>query len=176
MQNAQHPVGEIVEIVTALAPEAVGILHQLRASVLLHALDRGFRRQPSRDGLAHAPRPAAVVGEHLHRLDDFLMLVARRFVVDEEAVDILPKPQERLVQALELGGNVVGEELKNLGARIVERDMPERQPVVQRRARQVMEVSRRSRAGSAAPAKLPDAIISASTIAVVSRASTSSSV
>ena len=121
---------------TALAPEAVGILHQLRAGVLLHALDRGFRRQPSRDGLAHAPRPAAVVGEHLHRFDDFLMLVVRHFIVDEQAVDVLPKPQEGLVQALELGGDVVGEEFENLGARIVERDMPKRQPVVQRCARQ----------------------------------------
>ena len=133
MQDAQHPVGEIVEIVAALAPEAIGIFHQLRARILLHALDRGFRRQPCRDGLAHAPCPAAVVGEHLHGLDDFLVLVAGRLVVDEEAVDILPEAQQRFVQALELRGDVVGEKLENLGTGLVQRDMAERKPVVQRR-------------------------------------------
>lgn len=42
---AQQPVGEIVEIVQALAQERVGLARKLRTAVVLNPFHRGLRRQ-----------------------------------------------------------------------------------------------------------------------------------
>ena len=134
LQRAEQSVGKIVEVVRALAPEAVAGLHELRAHILLHALDRGLRRKAGRDRLAHTARPAPVVGEHLHRFDDLLVLVVRRRIVQEKAADILFDPVERLIQAFQLGRDVIREELENGRPWLMQRDVTERQAIRKRRS------------------------------------------
>ena len=63
-QLVQQPVGQIVEIVQALAQEGVDLALQFRPGVILHALHRSFRREAGIDRLAQAAQPAAIIGEH----------------------------------------------------------------------------------------------------------------
>ena len=53
-QDAQQPIGEIVEIVHALAQIGIGRAHHPRAVVVLHALDGSFGGQAGLDRLARA--------------------------------------------------------------------------------------------------------------------------
>ena len=43
-ENAQQPVGQLVEIVQPLAPVGIGLAQHARARVVLHPLDGGLGR------------------------------------------------------------------------------------------------------------------------------------
>ena len=73
-EPVQQAVGEIVEIVQALAQIGVGLAQHAGAVVGLHPLDRRFRRQAGGHRLAHAPQPALVVGEHAEGLQNLPVL------------------------------------------------------------------------------------------------------
>ena len=79
-------------------------------------------------------------------------------------------------QALALLRHVVGDEIGDDDARLVQHHVAERDAVVERRAIEVQRAARgRLGAGRASAESSPEAIISASTMAVVCSASTSSS-
>ena len=73
-QDAQQAVGQVVEVVQALAPVGVGLAQHARAGVVLHPLDGGLGGQAALDRLLHAPQPAAVVGEHAVGLEHVAVL------------------------------------------------------------------------------------------------------
>ena len=75
-QLAHQPVGEVVEVVQALAQIRVGRAQHARAGVGLDALDRGLGGQAGDHGLFEPVHPAAVVGEHAVGLEHLAMLAA----------------------------------------------------------------------------------------------------
>ena len=75
-QLVHQPVGELVEIVQALAQIGVGRAQHAGAGVRLHALDRGLGGEAGRHRLVQAVHPAAVVGEHAVGLEHVAVLAA----------------------------------------------------------------------------------------------------
>ena len=75
-QLAHQPVGEIVEVVQALAQIGIGRAQHARAGVGLHALDRGFGGEAGRHRLVEPVHPAAVVGEHAVGFEHVAVLAA----------------------------------------------------------------------------------------------------
>ena len=73
-QLAHQAVGEIVEVVQALAQIRIGLAQHAGAVVGLHALDRGLRREAGRHRLVHLVGPAAIVGEHAVGFEHLAML------------------------------------------------------------------------------------------------------
>ena len=87
-EDAQQPVGQIVEVALALAPIGIVLAQHARARAVLHALDRGFRRQAALDRLAQPPHPALVVGEHAVGLEHVAVLAgAGQVLVIEHLVE-----------------------------------------------------------------------------------------
>ena len=135
-EDAEQPVGEVVEIVQPLAQQRIGLALQAGAGVALHLLDGGLGREPVADRLVHAAHPAAVMGEHAIGLEDVAMLaldadiVARQHVVDEQA-----QAGDRLVEALGLLLGVLGEKRGDDDARLVQDDVTEADAVAERHAR-----------------------------------------
>ncbi len=136
LQRAEQPVGKIVEVVRTLTPEAVTRLHELRAHILLHALDRRLRRKARRDGVAHTARPPAVVDEHLNGLDDLFVLAVRWRVIRKKAVDIPLHPVERIIQAFQLCRYVLREEFENGRPGLMQRNVTERKTIREGRSLQ----------------------------------------
>ena len=88
-EHPQQPVGQIIEIALALTPIGVVLIQHARAHRVLHALDRGFRRQPAFDGFAQAPVPAFVVREHAIGFEHIAVLADRRqMLMLEHLVDV----------------------------------------------------------------------------------------
>ena len=177
-QLVHQAVGEIVEIVQPLAQIRIGGAQHARAGIRLHALDRGLGGEAGRHRFFQAMHPAAVVGEHPVGLEHVAMLAAvGHFAALEQDVEIRAQGLDRGFQPLELFRHVVGDEIGDHDARLVQHHVSERDAFVERGAG---EVSGRRAAGSApglaSAESSPEAIISASTIAVVCSASSSSSV
>ena len=125
-EDPHQPVGEIVEIALTLTPVGIVLAQHARAHGVLYAFDRGFRRQATLDGFAQTPVPALVVGEHAVGLENLCVLAGgREFLVLEHVVDVLDELVEGLVQAFEFEARIVGHELGDDDARLVENDVAE---------------------------------------------------
>ena len=70
----QQPIGDVGEVVEAIAHVRIGLPLQLRARVVLHALDRSFGGQAAADRLSQAAQPTAVMGDHSEGFEDLAML------------------------------------------------------------------------------------------------------
>ncbi len=76
-QLAQQAIGEIVEIVQALAQIGIGLAQHARARIRLHAqLDRGLRGEAGHHRFVELVRPAAIVGEVAIGFEHVAMLAA----------------------------------------------------------------------------------------------------
>ena len=73
-QDAQQPVGEIVEIVQPIADVGIGRAQHAGARIVLHPLDRRLGREAVVDRLGQPVDPAAVVGEHAVGLEDLAVI------------------------------------------------------------------------------------------------------
>ena len=88
-QDAQQPVGQIVEIMHALAQIGIGRAHHAGAVVVLHALDRGFGGQAGLDRLAQPVHPAAVMREHAEGFEHLgIFACPRRVGAVDQLVDM----------------------------------------------------------------------------------------
>ena len=98
-----------------------------------------------------AVQPAAVVGEHAVGFEHVAMLAAvGDLAALEQHVEVGAHGLDRRFQALELLRHVVGDEIGDDDARLVQHHVAERDAVVERRAR-------RDAAGGAPPARRPGA-------------------
>ena len=126
-QLAQQAVGEVVEIVQAVAQERVRLPRHAGARVALHLLHRRLGGEAVLHGLLQAARPAAVLGEHLVGFEDLAVLAgaglgaAREQVVDREA-----EARHRRVEPLQLVLDILGDELGHDDARLVQHHVAER--------------------------------------------------
>ena len=134
-QLAHQPVGEIVEIVQPLAQIRVGRAQHAGAGVGLHALDAGFRREAGHDRFAQPVQPAAVVREHAVGFEHVAVLAAVGDVAAlEHHVEIGAQGGDRGFEPLQLLVDVVGDEIGDDDARLVQHDMAERDAVGERGA------------------------------------------
>ena len=126
-QLAEQPVGEIVEIVQPVAQERVGLPLHLRARIVLHALDRRLGGEAVADRLLQTPRPAAILGEHLVGFENLAVLAGSRLgAAREKIVDRKLQARHRRVEAAKLVLDVLGDELRDDDARLVQHDVAER--------------------------------------------------
>ena len=137
-QLAQQAVGEVVEIVQALAQIGIGLAQHAGAGVGLHALDRGLGGQAGRHRLFELVHPAAVMGEHAIGFEHVAMLAALGDVAMlEHGVEVGPQRGDRGLQALALLVRIVGDEIGDDDARLVQHHVAERDAVIERGAAQV---------------------------------------
>ena len=142
-QHAHQPVGEIVEVVQAVAQIRIGGAQHARAGVGLHALDAGLGGEAGHHRLAHLVQPALVVAEHAVGFEHLAMLAAVGHVaVLEQAVEIGAEGGDRRVQPLEFFRHVVGDHIGDDHARLVQHHMAERDAVRQRGARDIERMAR----------------------------------
>ena len=149
-EDAQQPVGEIVEIVHALAQIGIGRAHHARPVVALHALDRGFGGEPGLDRLAQPVHPAPVMREHAEGLEHFGIFAAARFGAVDEFIDMGAQLFDRPVEPRFLLRDVLGDEVLDDDARLVQHDMAERDAVGQRLALEMMAAHMRDVGGDVA--------------------------
>ena len=177
-QLAHQAIGEVVEIVQALAQIRIGLPQHAGAGVGLHALDRGLRGQAGHHRFFELVHPAAVIGEHAIGFEHVAMLAALDDVaVFEHFVEIgaqrLDAPLRRCFNSF---GTSSAMKLVTTTRGSCSTTWPSAMPSLKRRPLRCSERRAAGSApGSASAESSPEAIISASTIAVVCSASTSSS-
>ena len=142
-QHPHQPVGEIVEVVQAVAQVRVGGAQHARAGIRLHAFDAGLGGEAGHHRLAHLVQPALVVAEHAVGFEHLAMLAAVRHVaVLEHAVEVGAECGDSRIQPLELARHVVGDDIGDDDARLVQHHMAERDAVRERGARNMQRVAR----------------------------------
>ena len=151
-QLVHQPVGEIVEVVQPVAQIGIGDAQHARPGVGLDALDRGLGGEAGAHRLLQAMQPAAVVGEHAVGFEHLAVLAAvRQLAALEQDVEVRAHGLDRGAQALQFLRQVVGDEIGDHHARLVQHHVPERDPLGQRRAGQMQRPPRgglgRARAG-----------------------------
>ena len=141
---AHQAIGEIVEVVQALAQKRIGLPQHAGAGVGLHALDRGFGGQAGHHRFFELVHPAAVIGEHAIGFEHVAMLAAFDDVaVFEQFVEIGAQRLDGGGEMLQLLRDVVGDEIGDDDARLVQHDVPERDAFAQGRALEVDRTPRR---------------------------------
>ena len=131
MQLAHQAVGEVVEIVQALAQIGIGLPQHAGAGVGLHALDRGLRGQAGHHRFFELVHPAAVVGEHAIGFEHVAVLAAFGHVAVFEHArrDRRAASSSAASQTLQFLRHVVGDEVGDDDARLVQHHMAERDAV-----------------------------------------------
>ncbi len=142
----QHPhqaVGEVVEVVQAVAQIRIGGAQHAGAGVGLHALDAGFGGETGRHRFADLVQPALVVREHAIGFEHVAMLAAVGDVaVLDHAVEIGAQGSDRGIEPLELARHVVGDHVGDDDARLVQHHVAERDAVGQRGAGEMHRMAR----------------------------------
>ena len=134
-QLVHQPVGELVEIVQALAQIGVGRAQHARAGVGLHALDRGLGGEAGRDRLFEAVHPTAVIGEHAIGFEHVAVLAAvGDLAVLEQGIEIRAHGFDRRFEPPQFLRHVVGDEIGDDHPRLVQHHMAERDAIVERDA------------------------------------------
>ncbi len=77
-QQTQQTVGQIVDVVQAVAEPLIGHAQHARAGIVAHALHGGLGGQSRGQRLVEPPPPAVVVGEHAEGLEHFAVLAGAR--------------------------------------------------------------------------------------------------
>ena len=125
-EAAQQAVGEVVEIVQAIAQVRIALAHHPRAVVGLHALDRGLRGEARDHGLAHPAQPALVMGEHADGLQHLARFTGPDLVAAlDQGVDGRAHRLDRRLQPCDLGLDILGDQGLHHDARLVQHHMAE---------------------------------------------------
>ena len=141
-QLVHQPVGEFVEVMQPLAQIRVRRPQHARARVRLDALDCGFGGEPGRHGFFQPVHPAAVVGEHAIGFEHVTVLAAvGDLAAFEQHVEIRSHGFDRRFQAFQLLRHVVGDEIGDDHARLVQHHVTERDAVVERHAGQLQRAA-----------------------------------
>ena len=112
-----------------------------RPGALLHPLDGRLRGQAAVDRLVDPAGPALVIGEHLVGLEHLLVLsTGAELDLSGHLFDLFAHPPESAVDPLPLGFRVLRDELVDSDVRLVEHDLPARQPLDEHQARQDIRI------------------------------------
>ena len=168
-------IGKIVEIVQPLAQKRIGLAQQAGARVGLHTLDRRLRGQAGHHRFFELVHPAAVIGEHPIGFEHLAMLAAIDHVaVFDKSIEIGLQRFDRRARCFNSPWSrrrvIVDDD-----ARLMQHYMAEPNAVAERGALDVHRPARRQFVAGRPSDSSPEATISASTMAVVWSASTSSS-
>ncbi len=109
-QVAQQAVGDVVEVDQPLAQIGVAGMADADPGLLLDPADGGLGGEAGADGLADAPQPAGVVGEHAVGLEHLALLAADEVAGRQHLVERLAQLADRLIEAGELGLRALGQE------------------------------------------------------------------
>ena len=143
-QLAQQPVREVFQIVQPLAQIGIGLAQHARAGVGLHALDRGFRGQAGQQRFFELVHPAAVVGEHAIGFEHVAVFAAVGDVAAlEHDVEVGAQGFERAFEPRALLRQIVGDDIGDDDARLVQHDVAERDAVVERGALEMQRAADR---------------------------------
>ena len=129
---AHQSVGEIVEIVQPLAQERIGLPQHAGAGIGLHALDRGLRGEAGHHRFLELVHPAAVIGEHAIGFENVAVFAAfDHIAVLEQFVEIGAQRLDRSLEMLQFLWDVVGDEIGDDDARLVQHDVPQCDAIAQ---------------------------------------------
>ena len=118
---AQQAIGEIVEVVQALADQRIGLTHHARACVVLHTLDGGFGGETRVHGFTQTLQPTAIVGEHAIGFENVTGLAGNDAVFGgEHGVDRGAQLGDGTVELQALFREVVGNQLLDADAGLVQ--------------------------------------------------------
>ena len=114
-------VGQILEIGKPLAQIGIAHLGHPGTGLVLHLLHRRFGGEAAAHRVADALQPAAIGGEHAIGLEYVAMLAAGGDVaLRQEVVDRALHRRDRLAQARALGRRILGDDLTDDDARLVQ--------------------------------------------------------
>jgi hypothetical protein len=134
-QLAHQAVREIVEVVQPLAQIGVVLAHHAGAVVDCTRSTAASAVRPGRHRLVHLVHPAAVVGEHAVGFEHLAVLAAVGDVAPlQHHVEVGAQRVERGIEALQFLLRVVGDQLGDDHARLVQHDMAEPDAVGDREA------------------------------------------
>ncbi len=142
-QMMHQPIGEFVQVMQALAQIWIGRAQHARAGVRLHALDRGLGGEARRHRFFETMHPTAVVGEHAIGFEHVAVLAAiGDLAALEQHVEVRPHGLDRGFQAFQLFRQVVGDEIGDDDARLVQHHVTERDALVERHAGKMQRTPR----------------------------------
>ena len=142
-QDAHQPVGEIVKIVQAVAQIMIGGSQHARTRVRLHAFDAGLGGEAGHDRFANFVQPALVIRKHAIGFEHVTMLAAVGDVAMlDQPVEIFAQGRDGGVEPLEFVRHIVGDNVGDDHARLVQHDVTERDAVRQRTAGEMHRVAR----------------------------------
>ena len=125
-QLAHQPVRQIVEIVQALAQIGVSLAQHAGAVVGLDALHGGLGGEAGLHRLVHLVGPAAVVGEHAIGFQHLAVLSGVRHIAPlQHHVEVGAQRVERRIDALQLLLRIIGDQLGDDDARLVQHHVAE---------------------------------------------------
>ena len=151
-EEPQQAVGQVVDVVQALARIRIGLAEHAGARIVAHALHRGFGGEAGEQRLLEPPAPAAVMGEHAEGFQHLAMLAgALEIAALEHAVDHAGQLLDRLRQPAALELDVLGDQLGDDDARLVQHHVAERHAL---RDRLTPVEGGRSARGGSPPARL----------------------
>ena len=143
-QLVHQPVGQFIEIVQALAQIGVGDAQHAGAGVGLHALGGSLGGQAGHDGFVQAVLPATVIGEHAVGFEHLAMLAGvGDLAALQQQVEVRAHGLDRSVEPLQFLLHVVGDEVGDDDARLVQHHVTERDALVDRDAGHVQRAPRR---------------------------------
>ena len=117
----------------ALAQVRIGLAHHPGAGIGLHTLDRGLGSEARQHDLAHATQPALVMGEHAKGLEHVTMLAGMGDIAAlDQLVDRGAHLADRSLEPRHLGSRILGDEIGDGDARLVQHRMAEADAVGQR--------------------------------------------
>ena len=123
-QHTHQTVGEIVEVVQTVTQIMVGGTQHARAGVGLYALNTGLGGEAGRYRFANLVQPALVVRKHSIRFEHVPMLAAiGDIAMFDQPVEIFAQGGDGGIEPLELMWHVVGDDVGNNHARLVQHDM-----------------------------------------------------
>jgi hypothetical protein len=176
-QVAQQPVVQVFQVVQALAQIGVAGLAQAGAVLGAHALDGGLGGQARAHGLLQAPVPAAVVGEQAVGVEHLVGRADQAVLAFQHLVDLGLQRGDGGLEPDLLGGGVVGQQLLGGHRLLVQHRHAVGQTLGEARALQPFRLVGRDLdvLEFVQPSSSPELTISARTMAMICRSSTSSS-
>ena len=123
-QNPQQAVGQVFEIMQALAQINIALAAQSRAHGIVHTLHRRLGGQTGAHRILHAPQPAAVIGKHPIGFQNRQMFTGMRHVIGcQHAVDIAAQIINCSFKPAHFFVRIVADEFGHFNTRFVQYDM-----------------------------------------------------
>ena len=134
---ALQAVGKVFEINEPLTQIRIARLHHAAAGLVADLLDCRLGGQTAADGIGDSSDPAAIGREHPVGFEDVPMLAgAEPITRRDQLVDRIAHRRDRMPEAFDLGSDILGDDLMDQQARLVQHRRTDRQPGVEPNTRE----------------------------------------